>query len=166
MVAGAAAATIGVPAAAASESPSPSQERAAIRRATHSRTLWATVNICNTRHHPDVIGLRGQMPALGFPAAQEMTVRLFYWNFKRSRFELIQGVEQRLSLGTITHGTVQAGAEFRFKPPVILSGEITFRWYREGRLLASITRLTSHGDRGVNDSDPPGYSTATCRMGE
>jgi hypothetical protein len=151
---------------AAAAGPSPSQIKTALARATHSRTLWATINVCDTARHPDQIGVRGQMPALGFPAQLQMTVRLSYWDFTTHRFVRIPHVSKTLALGTATHGTVQDGVSFRFAPPVILSGAITFQW-RSGRaVLASVTRQTSGGDRGVDDGDPRGASAATCSMGE
>src|SRR6516165_1209759 len=59
--------------------PTAAQMRAAVQRAERSKYLWATVNICNTKRHPHAIGVRGQMPALGFPALLQMTVHLKYW---------------------------------------------------------------------------------------
>src|SRR6188472_2064192 len=32
---------------------------------THSKRLWATVNVCDTVGHPDSIGIRGSMPGSG-----------------------------------------------------------------------------------------------------
>src|SRR5947207_14010398 len=32
---------------------------------THSKRLWATVNVCDTVGHPDSIGIRGSMPGDG-----------------------------------------------------------------------------------------------------
>ena len=47
---------------------------------------------------------------------------------------------------------------------MILSGEITFRWFDGRRLLGQVTRPTAHGVKGVDEADPRGYSTATCTM--
>ena len=65
-----------VPAAASKRptGPTHSQISAAVARVKRSRNLWATVNICNTKRHPDVVGIRGQMPALGFSSALSMQV--------------------------------------------------------------------------------------------
>jgi hypothetical protein len=162
----AAAATKKPPTAATKKPPSAAQIRTDVANAVHSPTLWATVNICDTPADPGVLGIRGQMPALGFPAQLSMTVRLYYWSFKTSSFQPVAGVEKHIVLGTVTSGTIQDGATFTFKPPVILEGSITYHWRYQGKLLASVTKATSHGDKGVQDGDPSGYSTATCRMGE
>jgi hypothetical protein len=150
---------------AAAASPTPAQIRADVKRAERSPTLWATVNVCDTRAHRDQIWIRGQMPALGFPADLRMTVKLAYYDAGRGRFLPVPHLLKRLRLGTVTHGTVQQGAEFSFAPPVTLSGSITFEWRRAGRLLASVTKLTSGHDHGVDDGDPKGYSAATCTIG-
>src|SRR6516225_9959914 len=57
---------------ASTKGPTRAQIRAAIHRALHSRVLWATVNICDTMHHQNVIGIRGQMPSLSFAAGLRM----------------------------------------------------------------------------------------------
>lgn len=144
--------------------PTSKQIAAAVKRAESSSTLWATVNVCNTRRHPDEIGIRGQMPALGFSAQLEMTVRLNYWNTVRQRFLPIPDLVRRMPLGTVTNGTVQDGVMFTFKPPVLLSGTVTFSWSRNGKVLASDVKQTTAKDKDVDDSDPRGYSAATCRI--
>lgn len=146
------------------DAPAPAQIRADVRRAEHSRALWATVNVCDTKAHPDAIGIRGQMPALGFRAQLQMTIHLQYYDAQQGTFVAIPHLSKRMALGTAATGTVQEGAAFSFNPPVTLSGTITFSWLRHGRLIASTTRRTSAGDRGVDDGDPKGYSAATCTI--
>jgi hypothetical protein len=146
--------------------PTPAQMRSAVARAKRSKNLWATVNICDTKHHPNEIGIRGQMPALGFPAALRLIVRLDYYSFQTASFRPIPHVRMRDSLGTASTGFHQGGAIFKFKPPIApLSGMITFQWRVGKRLLGQATRPTSHGDKGVDHGDPPGTSNAVCRIG-
>jgi hypothetical protein len=148
----------------ASAAPTPAQMRAALARAKRSRSLWATVNICDTKRHPNMIGVRGQIPALGFPATLGLIVKLDYYSFKVGAFRPIPGVGMRTSLGTATTGFLQGGAIFTFKPPVILSGTIVFQWRVGKKLLGQATRLTGHGYHGVDAGDPRGTSHATCRI--
>jgi hypothetical protein len=143
--------------------PTAAQIKAAVRRAEHSRGLWATVNICNTKAHPDTLGIRGQMPALGFPASLGMIVRLKYLSAKH-RFEPIPGAQLKLSLGRPSTGYHQGGATFKFTPPVTLSGSITFQWRSGHKLLGQTTRSTGRGYKEVDQGDPPGHSSATCTM--
>jgi hypothetical protein len=144
--------------------PTSSKIHAAVRRALRSRELWATVNICDTKRHPDVLGIRGQMPGLSFPSAMSMTVQVDYWSFKDSRFETDPGVNQTISLGDPANTIVQGGATFKFKPPVVLSGTITYEWKLGGKVIGHATKLTGHGYKHVAFGDPKGRSTATCTM--
>jgi hypothetical protein len=145
--------------------PTRAQMRAAVARAKRSRYLWATVNICDTKHHPDEIGVRGQMPALGFPATLRMTIRLDYYSLRTAAFEPDPHVQVPDLLGTFSTGLHQGGGIFQFKPPVApLMGMVTFEWRVGNRLLGRATRLSTHGDKGVDAGDPPGTSHAVCRI--
>jgi hypothetical protein len=144
--------------------PTDAQIRRAIRHAQHSRELWATVNICNTPRHRYTLGIRGQMPALGFASRLYMRVQVDYWVQSRRRFVPDPGVAELVSLGSARSGLRQGGVMFQFAPPAILSGTITFEWRLGRRILGRATRLTAHGVRGVDYSDPRGYSAATCRI--
>lgn len=147
-----------------SSPPTRSQIQTAIRKATHSRDLWATVNICDTKHHPDTVGIRGQMPSLSFATNMSMKIQVDYWSSKLSRFLTDPGVSQTVSLGDPVDTIVQGGATFKFKPPVVLSGTITYRWKLHGKVIGRATRLTGNGYKHVAYGDPPGRSTATCTM--
>ncbi len=145
--------------------PTRAQISRAITRARHSPNLWATVNICNTVRYPDVIGIRGQMPSLGFTTTLYMRFQVDYYSIKDHRFEPDPGVGKLIRLGRGTHGSHQTGVAFRIRPPAILSGTVTFEYRRAGRLLGRAVRQTTHGERHVDFADPRGYSTATCRFG-
>ncbi len=145
--------------------PTRAQMRSAVARAKRSKSLWATVNICDTKAHPNMIGVRGQMPALGFPARLAMIIKLDYYSLQTGAFRPVPHLQMRDSLGIASTGFHQGGGIFQFKPPVApLSGTITFQWRVGNRLLGQATRLTSHGDKGVDNGDPPGTSHAVCRI--
>jgi hypothetical protein len=125
------------------------------------------VNICDTANHPNVIGIRGQLPALGFKTTMSMLVQVDYYVFADARFEPDTVVPRvRVPLGKKAHATGlwQGGVKFAFTPPVVLSGTVTFQWKLGHRVIGTVTRDTGHGDRRVADSDPPHYSTATCTI--
>lgn len=148
-----------------SHGPTGAQIRAAIRRAEHSRDLWATVNICNTKRHRHIIGIRGQMPSLGFASRLSMDVQVDYWSVKDNRFKPDPAVNpQPIALGQVSTGLHQGGVSLRFEPRAILSGEITFTWTRSGKVLGHAHRKTGHGYKHVAYADPPGYSAAICRI--
>ncbi len=147
--------------------PTPRQVRAAVKRAERSRGLWATVNVCNTRAHPNRIGIRGQMPALGFPARLSMTIQVNYWDTVKKAFVPVPGSNARsvARLGTVLDGLQQGGHTFQFKPGAgLLSGAITFRWTRLGKVIGQISKLATGGHRGVDGGDPPHHSAARCTI--
>jgi hypothetical protein len=138
-----------------------------VTKAKRSRKLWATVNICDTAKHPNVLGIRGQLPALGFAAKMSMLVQVDYYVAADGRFEPDTSVPPvRVALGTKAEaaGLWQGGVKFAFAPPVVLSGTVTFRWKIGRHVVGTVTRLTAHGVKGVANSDPPHYSTATCTI--
>ncbi len=151
-------------AASGSGHPSAQQIRQAVSRAQRSRAVWATVNICNTRRHRHILGIRGQLPALGFPAGLYMTIQVNYWVKAKRRFMPDSHARRSLSLGTQTSGRHQDGFSWQFAPPAILSGTITFEWKLGRKVIGRTTRRTVDGIKHVDDADPKGYSTATCRI--
>lgn len=147
-----------------SSPPTRKQARAAIRGAERAHQLWATVNICNTHKHPDMVGIRAQMPALGFRAALTMVIEAQYWSGTDQRFEPDPYADRNVWLGHPSSGLHQAGVTFSFSPPVFLRAVVTFSWKHDGKVLATVKRKTSRGASQVDFGDPPGYSRATCRI--
>jgi hypothetical protein len=145
--------------------PSPTRIRAAIKRAEQSSSLWATVNICNSRRYPDNIGIRGQMPTLGFASWLSMDVTLYYYSGTHKRFIAVTGGSTLLRLGRDSSGLQQSGARFQFpphQPP--LKAVVTFFWRRSGQLLGETARSTTAGHHNADYASPPGYSAATCTI--
>ncbi len=135
-----------------------------MRRAKRSRNLWATINICNTKRYPNVIGIRGQMPALGFETTLSMAIQVDYRNVNGKKFEPDPGVKKTVVLGPATSGLHQDGVSFRIVPPADLSGQISFTWKLAGKVIGRASRLTAGGLKHVAFGDPPGHSAATCRI--
>jgi len=138
---------------------------AAIARAEHSPALWATVNVCNTPRNPAVIGIRGQMPALGLRTSLSMEIQVDYWSSRDQRFEPDPGVAKRVTLGHARRGVHQAGWSFQFAPHAgLLSGTVTFTWKIAGRVVGRAVRPTTGGHGHVDGADPAGHSASACRI--
>jgi hypothetical protein len=148
----------------APKNPTAAQIRAAVKKAEQSKQLWSTVNICNTKHHRDTIGIRGQMPSLSFPSSLYMQVQVDYWNYAAKKFEPDPGVNQLVTLGDPANQIVQGGATFKFKPPALLSGTITFEWKLHGKLIGSKRSPTGNGHKNAKFGDPAGYSSSECNI--
>jgi hypothetical protein len=152
------------PADARQRQPTPAQIRAAVARAERSRDLWATVNICDTKRNPDTIGIRGEMPALGFKTGLSIEIRLEFYKFKQRQWALVPGAVRRVPLGSFSTGLHQDGFSFIFKPFVVLRGAVTFKWTLAGKVIGSTARTTARNLKHVDDGDPPGYSRARCTI--
>lgn len=167
------AATVGPAAAAATatattKGPSAARVRAAVSAAKHSRYLWATVNVCTTRPKGGVMGVRGQMPALGFSSTLAMTVRLQQWSAARKAFVRVPGATatHTTHLGVVTSGLHQGGAVFPFSAdPGRLNATVTFTWTRAGKVLGRTTRTTTGGHPSANYGRPAHHSAASCTIG-
>src|SRR5581483_5951439 len=137
------AALVAAPAAAAASAPKPTdptpkQIKAAIHKATSSGHLWATINACAPSGHPHLLSVRGQMPALGFPARLSIFIQIDYWNIAQKRFLPDSKVAFTDRLGVVSFGFEQGGHNFTFTPHAgRLRATVTFMWRRSGVLLGS-----------------------------
>jgi hypothetical protein len=160
---------VALPAPALAGGPSAKQIRKAASRAERSGSLWATINIC-TSHGAGKggeLGVRGQMPALGFASTLRMTVQLGYWSPKHERFMPIPGPSAvaNLSLGSSATGLQQDGVVFGFNDSAgLLNASVDFTWTRGGRVIAESSRITTAGHRDADYSRPAHYSAGNCRL--
>jgi hypothetical protein len=145
----------------------PARIARAIRSAESSPSLWATVNICSSRKYPNDLGVRGQMPTLGFSASMYMVVQVQYWSAQSRRFLPIANnlANTRLSLGSASNGLQQDGAVFPFHAHTgLLNATVTFIWTRGGKVIGQTVRRTTAGHHDADHGSPPHYSAAQCRI--
>jgi hypothetical protein len=145
----------------------PGQIARAVRSAEQSRSLWATVNICDSGKYRNDIGVRGQMPTLGFSSTLYMVVQVNYWSQRQHRFVPIQShlASTRLSLGSTANGLQQDGAVFPFSAHTgLLNATFTFIWTRGGNVVGQTVRRTTAGHTDADHGNPPRYSAARCRI--
>ena len=153
---------------AAPASVGPAQIARAITHAERSSSLWATINICTSRKYPDALGVRGQMPALGFPAQLSMDIQVDYWSAQTRQFIAIQDTAavHALTLGRHAQGLYQDGAVFPFRAHTgLLNATITFTWTRNGKVIGHTRRRTTAGHHAADFGSPPRYSAAQCMIG-
>jgi hypothetical protein len=156
------------PAKSGSRNPSAAQIRRAVSSAERSRSLWATINICNSRRYRDTLGVRGQMPTLGFSASLSMLIGVDYYSTTSKHFVPIQSATamRKVPLGNAASGLQQGGAVFGpFAAHTgLLDATITFTWKRAGKVLAQIERRTTAGHKDADFGSPPRFSAAQCRI--
>jgi hypothetical protein len=164
LLAAVAAASIAVPTVdAATGAPTPAQIRAAIRTARASRALWATINRCD-HAHDGVIGIRGQMPALSFPARLLMVVTVSEWSPTAHRYVALPGSYKLGGKLTAPGHTIQDGINLRFASPATLIGHIRFEWFRNGKRLGSTVAMTTGSHGGQDAGTPQGFSAGACTI--
>jgi hypothetical protein len=149
-----------------SQNPTNAQISKAIKSAKNSKSLWATVNICNSKQDPNTLGIRGQMPSLGFPAWLSMAIQLNYWSKAKKKFIPIpSGGKRLIRLGRSSTGLQQDGASFTFKPHTgLLNASIQFIWRREGKLLGETTLTTTGGHPNADFGSPKHFTAKQCRI--
>jgi hypothetical protein len=146
--------------------PTATQIKKAIATATKSSSLWVTINACRQQGSDrGTIGVRGQMPGLGFPAQLKLTLTVSYFSSSDNRYEVVRGSSRTLALGSLTKGTVQDGIQYTLTAPVNVVADATFDWYYAGKLIGSTTKATTGGhSKQVKHSVPAGYSVAACSL--
>ena len=152
----------------ANPTPTAAQIRRAVTHAEHSRYLWATVNVCQPGvRQGGLIGVRGEMGALWFRSTLSMTVRLRQYDSARQSFLLVKGptATRTVTLGRLRRGVHQDGVEFHYSSETgLLDATVTFIWSRNGRRLGDVTVTTTGGHPNAAFAEPPGHSTASCRL--
>ncbi len=150
----------------AGSSPTQNQVRAAVAKAKRSKNLWATVNVCGPHRTPRTIGIRAQMPALGFSARLSVQIQLDYWNVAKQRFVPVQSPNAQglVGLGMVTAGLQQGGENFHFTHGAYFRATVTFTYQRHGQVLLTLTRHTTGGHRDADQGTPAHFTAATCRL--
>jgi len=134
-----------------------------VGKAERSKDLWATINICNTLRHQDVMGIRAQMPALGFSAQLWMQFSADRFLSTSGTFKPYPRATTLVRLGTSSQGDDQGGASYLFPSHAgLLRGRVTFEWRLGGRTIARTGRVTQAGHPRAMHGDPQGFSSAKC----
>ena len=139
---------------------------AAAARPAQTDRLWATVNVCDTAKHPNEVGIRASMPGTPRGTSRRMRFRV-QWR-DGSRWRYVGRADSGWRKLTRARGrAIESGWGFEFEPPakaITFRGVVTFRWVRNGRVVARATEITERGHRSTAGADPSTYSAATCLM--
>jgi len=142
---------------------------AAGARTADQRALWATVNVCDTLRHPNVIGVRGSMPgADNHSETLWMRFRVQYYAAAADRWKFVRenGDSGFVKVGSAKFKARQGGQLFTIPPPpgasFKLRGFVTFQWRLKKKVVRTTTRVSTAGHHSSSGSDPDGYSSDTC----
>ena len=133
--------------------------------------LWATVNLCDTTIHPDMMGVRASMP--GDAQHTKMYMRFvaqYYSPTKQLWFDVPQyGVSKWFLVGSGDFARRQGGYTFGFDPPkdgktFVLRGAVDFKWTKGGRIVRTAHVNTKSGHPATKGADPATYSAGLCKI--
>ncbi len=134
--------------------------------------VWATVNFCDTKVHPNEIGIRGAMSGHARRARMYMRFRVQFQNREREwrtlkSSRLTDSGWVRVAVGR--GGEHDAGWSFEFKPPEsggahVLRGVVSFKWRKGRRVIARDRAYTEAGHPGTVGAEPADFSAATCEI--
>jgi hypothetical protein len=137
--------------------------------------LWATVNLCNTPQHHNMMGVRGSMPGDG--KHEKMYMR-FTAEFRAAdkSWKRVDGTGRSpwIYAGSALFSSEESGFNFSIDAPnagdrFVLRGVAEFQWRakrrRHGKVTVVVVRrataITSAGHPSPG-SEPAGYSSAAC----
>ena len=130
------------------------------------RDLWATVNICDTKKHPDMLGIRARMP--GNELRQRMYMRFTAQFRKDGRWKAVENGRSRwIKAGSAQDEYQERGFTFPIRAEegtsFLLRGYVEFEWRKAGRVTKRRTRITTGGHE-TRGADPRGFSAGRCRI--
>jgi hypothetical protein len=143
-----------------------------------SPDLWATVNICDTAAHPDMMGVRARMPGDGSRQQMYMRFRAYYFT-EDGRWLPVGGSADSawLAVGSARYRSRETGFTFSFDPPpagrrFVVRGRVDFQWRERRRRGRRVRTVVVRRERlntrtlavPVDGSDPPGYSNGICEI--
>ncbi len=150
----------------------PAAARPAPAAPSSSKLLWATVNVCDTRAHPDTVGVRGSMPGSGVRGERMfMRFELQFLDPSDQEWESLAPGDDAgwVPVGAASYKQRQAGRNFVVPPPqtgsFVLRGLVSFEWRAaDGEVTLRARRTTSGGHGATAGADPQGASSSRCEL--
>jgi hypothetical protein len=139
---------------------------AEIAKALHqSKSLWATVNICDTAGHPNEIGIRGSMPGTGERGEMWMRFQIQYQTAADKAWHPVAA--KWVKVGSARYRVRQTGYTFTFAPPAdgsswTMRGDVIYQWRVRGRVSFREERHTTGGHTNAAGGDPAHSSARLC----
>jgi hypothetical protein len=139
--------------------------------ARRPKDLWATVNLCDTTIHPDMMGVRASMP--GDAQHTQMFMRFIaqYYDRTKQLWSDVKGsgVSKWIAVGSGDFARRQGGYTFAFDTPTncktfVLRGTVDFKWTKGRRIVRTAHVNTKGGHPGTKGADPVTYSAGLCEI--
>src|SRR3954470_5000169 len=139
--------------------------------AKRPKDLWATVNVCDTSLHENMMGVRASMP--GDAAHTKMYMRFVAQYYERSKQLWSEvkgsGISKWIYVGSGQFARRQGGYTFAFDPPgagktSVLRGAVVFKWTKGRRIVRTAHIFTKSGHPNAKGADPSAYSASLCEI--
>jgi hypothetical protein len=134
-----------------------------------NKDLWATVNVCDTATHANMMGVRASMPGDGDHTRMYMRFVAQYYDRSKQLWSEVKGsgVSNWIFVGSGIYARRQGGYTFAFDAPsggktFVLRGAVDFKWTKGRRIVRTAHQLTKGGHPNTRGADPAGYSAALC----
>jgi hypothetical protein len=141
--------------------------------ASHRGDLWATINICDTEAHPNVLGVRASMPGNGTAQRMWMRFRATYYDRTTEQWYDVPGQSRSpwVKVGNARYRARQAGYNFSITPPLpttshVVRGVVKYQWRRRetGKVVKRKKSVTLAGHPTGRFGDPFDYSSGLCEI--
>src|SRR3954452_24781968 len=139
--------------------------------AKRPKYLWATVNVCDTTVHENMMGVRASMPGDGARTKMYMRFVAQYYDRARQLWSDVKGsgVSKWIYVGLGIYARRQGGYTFAFDPPgggktFVLRGTVDYKWTKGRRIVRTARVITKSGHPGTKGADPATYSASLCEI--
>jgi hypothetical protein len=139
--------------------------------ASPPKDLWATVNVCDTATHPDMMGVRASMPGDAQHTKMYMRFAAQYYDRSKQLWLDVSGypVSKWILVGSGQYARRQGGYTFAFDPPAngkvyTLRGAVDFKWVKGRRIVRTAHTTTKGGHAGTKGADPADFSAGLCEI--
>jgi hypothetical protein len=135
------------------------------------KDLWATVNVCDTSVHSNMMGVRASMPGDGDRTKMYMRFVAQYYDRSRQLWSEVKGsgISNWIYVGSGIYARRQGDYTFAFDPPAggktfVLRGAVDYKWTKGRRIVRTAHVLTKSGHPGTDGADPKAYSAGLCEI--
>jgi hypothetical protein len=136
-----------------------------------SKDLWATINVCDTMKHDNMMGVRASMPGDGAHTKMYMRFTAQYYDRGKQLWTEVKGsgVSRWIYVGSGIYARRQGGYTFAFEAPkigdtFILRGAVDYKWTKGPQIVRTAHLLTRRGHPYTSGADPKSYSAGLCEI--
>src|SRR3954469_5590293 len=128
--------------------------------ASRPKDLWATVNVCDTAVHQNMMGVRASMPGDGEHTKMYMRFVAQYYDRSKQLWSEVKGsgISKWIYVGSGRFAHHQGGYTFAFDPTggktFELRGAVDFKWTKGRRIVRTAHVLTVGGHPNTQGADP------------